>query len=115
MSQINMPRGYLNTIQGNKETVSMKVNYAFPMFYPDWECGDFLYLKRIRCNAFYDYAQSIRSETINKYVSYGAEFVADFHFLNFVVPINSGVRVSYLPKNNKTATEFLFSVNFDEL
>lgn len=115
MSQINMPRGYLNTIQGNKETVSLKVNYAFPMFYPDWECGDFLYLKRIRCNAFYDYAQSIRSETINKYVSYGAEIVADFHFLNFVVPINSGVRVSYLPKNNQMATEFLFSVNFDDI
>ncbi len=106
--QISVPRGYLDGIPMKKELFSLQANYSFPLLYPDMELGDFWYLKRIRCNLFADWAS-------NDYSSFGTEILTDSHFFNIVVPVNLGVRLSYLSKEHSTATELLFSMNFGDL
>ncbi len=116
LRQIPVPRGFVETISPSKEMVSFQLNYSFPLFYPDWELGDILYMKRIRCNLFYDYANGNFYNNIqNTYVSYGGELTTDCHIINFVAPFNIGMRLSYLPKDALFSFELLFSVNFDAL
>lgn len=113
--QISIPRGYLEGIPMKKDMISFKANYSFPVCYPDWEWGNFLYLKRIRCNLFVDWAQADLSQKQISYSSYGAEILTDSHFFNIVVPVNLGVRLSYKPTEQTTAAELLFSLNVSEL
>ncbi|MCQ2607953.1 MAG: hypothetical protein MJ197_04625 [Bacteroidales bacterium] len=110
--QISIPRGYLDGIAMKKEMLSLQANYSFPLFYPDMELGDVWYLKRIRCNLFADWA---RTKSANEYSSFGTEILTDSHFFNLVVPVNLGIRLSYLPKENSAATELLFSMNLGDL
>lgn len=111
---VKPPRGYIDTLAfpSMEYMCSFKFNYAFPMFYPDWEWGDFLYLKRICCNAFADYAYV---EGHKNYASFGAEITADFHLCNFIAPITSGVRLSKLSEPKISVMEFIFTSNFNNL
>ena len=105
---VKPPRGYIDTLAfpSMEYMCSFKFNYAFPMFYPDWEWGDFLYLKRICCNAFADYAYV---EGHKNYASFGAEITADFHLCNFIAPITSGVRLSKLSEPKISVMGFIFT------
>lgn len=113
-NHIKSPRGFIDTlaIPTNEYLCSFQANYTFPMFYPDWEWGDFLYLKRIRCNAFVDYA---RVNGDKEYLSGGAELLADFHLCNFIAPISAGVRISRLAEPKYSIMELLFTTNFKDI
>ncbi|MCQ2960032.1 MAG: hypothetical protein MJ198_07590 [Bacteroidales bacterium] len=110
--QISLPRGLTENLLTQRNLYTFKVNYAFPVCYPDVELGDFLYVKRLRCNAFCDNA--IWDEKKWLY-TLGTEFIADFHFCNILVPVNSGIRISFVPNYHDLLAEFLLSFNFSEL
>ncbi|MBO7055334.1 MAG: hypothetical protein J6W37_08115 [Bacteroidales bacterium] len=112
--QIQVPRGYTNdTIPCFEQFYSLQANYALPLFYPDARLGDFMYIKRIRGNAFVDYAIAPKEE--KEYFSVGAELVMDFHFLCLITPFNLGLRYSFVPEKMTAYSEMIFSINFSSL
>ncbi|NTV84028.1 MAG: hypothetical protein HGA23_06995, partial [Bacteroidales bacterium] len=50
--QILIARGFSGIYAG--EMFSSSVNYEFPIFYPDWNIGPVVYLKRLKAALFYD-------------------------------------------------------------
>jgi hypothetical protein len=110
-SIVNYPRGHngLYTTQ----LLSIKSNYAFPIIYPDLSLSSLAYIKRIRTNLFYDYAEGTHFGQTISWQSLGAELFFDFHALRFLAPISFGYRFIYLPDENAVKNEFLFSVSFD--
>ena len=111
--EINYPRGY--TQQNNEDLYSFSVNYKFSLYYPDFNIGSILYLKRIKTNLFFDYAIGENNNIYSYYKSTGIELSGDFHLLSFIAPMDFGVRAIYLPDTQSFEYEFLFSVNFDAL
>ncbi len=92
----SFPRGY--SYQAFDNLISFQANYSFPVWYPDFNIGQFVYFKRLRANIFYDYANlnQIGSETISNYQSAGLEMYLQIYVLRLNEPIEIGGRVSYL-------------------
>jgi hypothetical protein len=114
--RIDFPRGYHEYV--SELFASLKVNYSFPVVYPDLALGPLIYVKRIRANLFYDtsYGRNIRSITngySGDYNSFGTDLLFDFHALRILFPASAGIRMGYKSKENKTFTELLFSVNMN--
>ncbi|MGV8827001.1 MAG: TolB family protein [Breznakibacter sp.] len=116
---VSFPRGYGK--QMNDQLASIKLNYHFPLLNPDWSVGSVLYLKRIRMNLFYDYARrevirSFTNQPDNRTVfnnrSLGTELMTETHFFQFLIPMELGYRLAYLPGEKRAVHEFLLSVNF---
>jgi len=108
---VNYPRGYVK--QNNDEIKSVSVNYKFPLLYPDKRLGSLVYLKRIKSNLFYDYAEASIDSTHTFYRSMGVELTSDMHLLRFLAPFDIGVRSIYMPSINDVRFELLFAVRFD--
>jgi hypothetical protein len=104
------PRGY----EGNSDEVlwSLRTNYKFPLFCPDWSIGSVLYIKRFKLNLFFDYAEGYNPGILNIYKSTGAELTADFHFLRFLYPFDMGVRSIYFPDTGTWGWQFVYSINY---
>lgn len=74
---------------GTEKLYTIKGDYSFPIAYPDWSIGSFVYLSRIRGNIFYDYTNSsvLHQSNTQQYwdwipqTSYGADITFDMHFL----------------------------------
>lgn len=110
-------RGY-TAIQGDQEFI-YSINYAMPLFYPDWGFGGLTYIKRINANVFADFSQ-VKRDALNKTFeqnSAGVEFTFNVVLLNFI-PLNFGYRVSslsnkdYFEKDRTSFTEIFFSQTF---
>jgi hypothetical protein len=82
-----------------------------PFWYPDFSAGSVIYLKRLKLNLFYDWANGLNPKTINTYQSMGGELTADFHLLRFAGPVEMGVRSLYFPGNGDWGFEFLYSIS----
>ncbi len=107
---ISYPRGYVGTYDDNLLTFS--INYKLPLFYPDFSFGSVIYLKRLKLNLYYDWANGKNPGYINEYQSTGGELTADFHFLRFIFPIEMGVRSIYYPGTGGWGFEFLYSISY---
>lgn len=111
----NYARGY--AYPANEEASRLSVNYAFPLFYPDWGFFNFAYFKRVRANLFYDIAEAKISFATNSIhqESYGIELTLDNVMLN-VLPMSFVFRQSFLPDafdGNPTSNfEFYIQVSF---
>ena len=113
-TNIYMPaRGYNAPLAD--EYLTLGVNYAMPLFYPDWALGGLAFLKRIKANAFYDMTQAQLNFPFNQqqqFRSVGVELTADLRLLR-LVEVDAGVRYSYLldknfaPKTGQHQFEFL--------
>lgn len=111
-SLVSYPRGYYNRI--DDKLLSFEFNYKLPLLYPDISIGPVLYIKRIKANLFFDYAQGDKGP--RQYMrSLGTELTADMHVLRFLLPLDIGARFAYRPDNQSVAVEFLFSVNLNSL
>jgi Tol biopolymer transport system component len=85
---VQFPRGY--TFYTSPNLTKFGSTYEAPLFYPDWSLGQFLYIKRVSANGFYDYGQA--SSVL--YRSTGAELVFDVALLHFPV-VRVGLREAY--------------------
>ena len=100
-SELLFPRGYTAVTGTNLTKAS--VTYGFPLFYPDWALGQFLYIKRVSANLFYDYGRV--DETL--YRSTGVEAVFDLNVFHFPT-LRAGVRYPYrLEFHNARVRPFL--------
>lgn len=115
-SQISVPRGYIDEVFLRQQMISGHINYTFPVLYPDVAWRSILYVKRIRANAFFDYAQmQIASPAPESLMSYGAEVVMDFHLAHLQVPLTYGMRFSYRPDKGLWTVQPVFTANFGAL
>ena len=106
---VAMPRGNLSVYSVN--LLSFGANYKFPFLYPDASIGSLAYFKRVKANLFYDQAFTTGNSAANQYNSLGAEITSDMHLLRFLLPLDMGARIGYLPLKNKMFVDFLLSVN----
>jgi hypothetical protein len=107
---ITYPRGYTGAYDDG--LLSLSLNYKLPLWYPDFSFGSVIYLKRLKLNLYYDWANGKNTGYINEYQSLGGELTADFHFLRFVAPVEMGVRSIYFPITGGWGFEFLYSISY---
>jgi hypothetical protein len=107
---VRYPRGYSGV--SDRDLYTLEFNYKFPIAYPDFSAGSVIYLKRIKCNLFYDWANGKNPGVVNTYQSTGGELTFDFHLLRFVAPIEMGVRGIYFPGEGTFGAEFLYSISY---
>ncbi|NPA68534.1 MAG: hypothetical protein GXO50_08000 [Chlorobi bacterium] len=95
-SPLSFPRGY--DYKAFDKLSVFQVNYAFPLWYPDFNIGPLTYLKRIRAGLFYDYADlnEIGIDASRKYASAGLEMFFEMYVFRLSEPIEIGGRVSYI-------------------
>ncbi|HSZ71710.1 MAG TPA: hypothetical protein VK750_03470 [Cytophagaceae bacterium] len=107
-SPIAFPRGY--TYQFSPDLIRGSIDYAFPLFYPDWRLTALCYIKRIKANIFYDaaFASQNASHTLF-YDSKGIDIRMDFHLANFFSPIDLGVRIYQLNDGNFIKCQLLLA------
>jgi hypothetical protein len=104
------PRGYTDIKRD--EIYSFSAMYSMPLFYPEWQIGHLLYFKRFKTTAFYDFANSTDDLKPSFFSSAGLDLTTDFSFLNFIAPIDAGIRSIYIPDTGEMKFEILFSLNF---
>ncbi len=118
-SNFNFPRGIQK--KRTERMVKLYGDYVFPIAYPDWNLGSFIYIKRFRGDLFIDYAYNTYrtvNEDRTRYIwpidhnfSFGLELIADYHLLRTIFPLNSGVRLGYTPTEGNFFIEFLFGID----
>jgi hypothetical protein len=89
-SQIQFPRGYREIV--GPDLTKFSSSYEFPFLYPDLAIGQFLYVKRVSGNVFYDYGKVAQQQ----YRSTGVETVFDLGLLHFPPTLRAGVRYAWL-------------------
>ncbi len=108
-NQIPLPRG--QSVSRFQNFYSMSVNYALPLWYPDFNIGPLVNLQRIRANGFFDYG--FGSSTINNqpnsqsYLSTGVEVKFDINIFRLLPQLDIGFRYSYGISPSTTEFEFL--------
>ncbi len=114
-AMVTMPRGFRTSSAIYSEFYKLAIDYKFPIIYPDKNISFLAYVKRIKANIFFDFAQGIR-KTINKNSkSVGIELTVDTHFLRYFYPVEWGIRETYIPGGNFLNPELLFKINLDQL
>ena len=107
---VDYPRGFSGL--SSDELFSVSFNYKFPLICPDLSISSLIYLKRIKLNLFFDYADSKLDDENLNYRSTGVETTFDCHFLRIIIPFDVGFRTIYKPDNNSIGFEFMFLMDF---
>lgn len=97
-NEMGLARGY--TDENFFRAGSGRINYAFPLCYPDVGAFGIIYLLRLRANLFYDHSiakdRSIYGDSGRHiYRSAGVEIMADTKWWN-QLPVSLGIRYAYL-------------------
>ena len=123
-NRISFPRGYRNII--SKDLTFLSADYSFPLVYPDFNIWSLVYLKRIRCTLFGDYATGTNNLYLKEtssglaldyshnysedFRSFGFELLADFHLLRLPFMISGGVQTAWLDISEKPVSKALFNI-----
>lgn len=107
---VGISRGY-HRLQVSRKLLSGRFNYALPLFYPDLEIKNLIYIKRIRANVFADVSILKPDFSYISYNSMGADLVIDFHGLNLPPQMSLGMRSIYLTTFDEWRFELLLSIN----
>lgn len=124
-NRIRWPRSYQNIYSRNLNFLS--VDYAMPLFYPDFNISSLFYLKRIRADLFYDFARGKGNAYFNQtatglnfssdhdyyenFKSYGFELLTDFHLFRSPFMISSGVQCAWQDITKSPFLEFIFNID----
>jgi hypothetical protein len=123
---ISLPRG-MSGIPVSPIMLSGKIDYVFPIAYPDWRIGPVMYLKRFKSRLFVDYLywdpeeifhNSSSDGSMEHDYSFGIDITADFHLFSLLAPFEMGVRfvaVNGPVDNQSQSVEFLFSFNIGSI
>lgn len=114
-NESRLPRGY--NILWFDDSRCFSFTYRLPLAYPDLNIGSLFYFKRLKAGLFADYGKiaihhSSMLNTETNLKSYGIELSTDVHVLRFFIPLDIGIRTSYLPEEKLIRNEFLLSINF---
>lgn len=117
LAYLPFPRGY--TTEGTYSMKTFTSTYAFPVAYPDWKLTSAVYVKRLRCNVFYDFAQRrdpyfIKNQKVwftDDFYSSGVDLLADFHLFRIIFPMQIGIRMAYISETKEYSSQLLFNVN----
>lgn len=93
-SRIFYPRGTRSFFL--REFSKYSGNYSLPVAYPDWSMSRYLYFKRIILNLFYDELNGNFNQYHYRAASAGWEALFEINLLRVFVPVNFGVRGSYV-------------------
>lgn len=108
-SYVSVPRGQAGIFGRNIE--ALKLDYAFPIAYPDFRMGPVVYAKRLRANLYYDFLNAPGKT----YSSQGLEIWADMHLLRMQAPVTMGLRMSYTHPQGKVVPEFIFGIDWNSV
>ena len=124
-NRIHWPRSYQNIYSRNLNFLS--VDYAMPLFYPDFNISSLFYLKRIRANLFYDFARGKGNAYFNQtatglafsydhdyyenFKSFGFELLADFHLLRSPFMISAGGQCAWQDITRSPFLEVIFNID----
>jgi hypothetical protein len=107
--------------QRTEKLVKLYGDYVFPIAYPDLSIGPLVYVKRIRGALFADLAinqyntytqnSSLLRTTKEEFYSFGIDLSIDYHLLRTMFPLNTGVRIGYLPEQQSFFAELLFGID----
>lgn len=109
-NQIVYPRGYSSV--RFKEVTSLKVDYALPLFYPDWNISFLAYIQRVKMNLFYDYGMLYENASALEIASYGVDLSANVNFLRYYFIWDIGTRILYRDYDGQMEVSLLLSVDF---
>ncbi|HUX53658.1 MAG TPA: hypothetical protein VMV56_04540 [Williamwhitmania sp.] len=119
-SNLFFPRGYAT--QPSKELKTFTLDYALPIAYPDWAIPNFLYLQRIRLNAFFDWAENSYDVydnvqksivTLNPiYQSLGVDIGFDYHLFRNAFPLSTQFRLGDT-KSNEPFFSLFFGITIN--
>lgn len=100
-SRVAFSRGYTYFQHTNYKRLS--VDYALPLFHPDWRLGALMYINRFRSNLFCDLAK------VDGYSrsSMGVELNMDVYLFRIKYPLSIGVRTSHLLTSGTYYTEMV--------
>lgn len=115
VSKVNIPQFYSSILQDfprglafmNNQSYNLKIDYAFPISYPDYHLSWLIYIKRIKANLFFDAATPLRDRNWEE--STGIDLSIDYHLLRIGIVLESGIRMMYFPARRKIGAEFLFA------
>ncbi|MDY0076333.1 MAG: hypothetical protein RBR87_03570 [Bacteroidales bacterium] len=110
---VSVARGYNNLFFDQKS--SFKLDYVFPIAYPDVNLPTFFYLQRLRGGLFADHFMGENLQNNISLSSLGAELYSDWYFFNLPAPIILGGRLSRAFDNDEWVAEFLFGININAL
>jgi len=110
---VSVARGYNNLFFDQKS--SFKIDYVFPIVYPDINLPSFFYLQRLRGGFFADHFIGESSRYSANLSSAGAELYSDWYFFNLPAPVILGGRISRAFDKNEWVVEFLFGININAL
>lgn len=102
-SQFPFSKGYSPVLYDHMKKIG--VEYLFPVTYPDWSLGHWLYVKRLKSALFYDYTEGKTQATFHVYRALGIELRTDVHFLTLPVPLDLGIRYVYCLEEKKAHLE----------
>ena len=108
-SLLSIPRGYNNIYL--EEMMSFKVDYAFPIVYPDLAIPSVVYLKRVYSHLYFDFINDLNHADWSAYESSGIELYTDWHFLGLPAVFTLGGRYSY-KFDSGNSWEFLFGLGY---
>lgn len=110
---IDAPRGY-DYDSATHQLLDVKVDYAFPIAYPDWSLGWAAYVKRVRSNVFFDLAANKRGKQAewDTKSSAGVDLLADWNVLQLEFPLTTGIRLAKPLGEGGLKASVLFSVSF---
>lgn len=104
--RIKFPRG--ETAVFNNRLYSFTADYRFPVAYPDWSLGKFVYIRRINMGLFYDYSQ-VWTMPESDYFSESYYNNNGNHDYNSV--ISTGINLNNWSVYNSTGGSVYFDVN----
>ena len=84
---VDIPRvsGYSHLKPSGDLRNTLLLDYRFPLFYPDWEIGPLVYIKRLKGGFFADF-ENVGKKNIFSPRTFGAELRADMNLLRFYQP-----------------------------
>jgi Periplasmic component of the Tol biopolymer transport system len=90
---ISTPDGYVDRI--SRRAAYLSAEYAMPLYTQDISFGLFLYIKRFQLTPFVQYMYSHSGNNLHEnLLSFGSDFVADFHLLGISTQLTAGVRAA---------------------
>ena len=99
------PRGLVINQSGS--LYNLKLDFAFPVSYPDYHLSWLIYIKRIKADLFFDAATQLNKNEWKR--SVGLDLTLDYFLMRSGIQLESGFRMMYFPETRNTGAEFLFS------